>query len=481
MTRPSVDIKATLDEVEKLLQLEPALSPALVAAIRLLMSLVILLTGQLGLNSKNSSKPPASDPHRDKKSRAKSQAKPGGQPGHDGSTLEKFATPDEIRLLKIDRRTLPHGHQYADAGYESRQVIDMKISTVVTEYRAQVLINEQGKRYVADFPDGITRPIQYGSGIKSHAVYMSQFQLIPYLRVQNHFDDQLGIFLSCGSLFNFNQEAFNALENYEQIAKQQLAQAEVLHVDETGINMNGKGHWLHVASNEDWTHYAFHKKRGCVAMDDIGILPQFNGILCHDHWKPYYTYACAHSLCNAHHLRELERAWEQDGQQWALDLKTCLLQLDQRVKEAGGVLCAPDIEQYQTEYRAILARGEKESPPPDTDQPKGKRGRIKNTKSRNLLVRLRTFEADVLRFMVDARVPFTNNQAENDLRMTKVQQKISGCFRSEDGANMFCRIRGFLSTCRKHGITASDALYGLFEGRLPDFVSKITEANEGAE
>lgn len=473
VTRSSINIKATLDEVEKLLQLEPALSPTLVAAIRLLMSLVTLLTGQLGLDSKNSSKPPASDPNREKKSRAKNQAKPGGQPGHDGCTLEKFTIPDEILELKIDCRTLPHGHQYSDAGYESRQVIDIKMSTVVTEYRAQVVIDEQGKRYVADFPGGVTRPVQYGNGIKSHAVYMSQFQLIPYQRIQDHFDDQLGIFLSAGTLFNFNQAAFHALEEYEQIAKQQLMQADLLHADETSINMNGKRHWLHVAANEHWTHYAFHKRRGREAMNDIGILPRFKGILCHDHWKPYYTYDCKHALCNAHHLRELERAWEQDGQQWALALKTWLIQINQRVTEAAGVLCAPDIERYQIEYRAILARGEKESPPPDPGQQKGKRGRIKRTKSRNLLERLRAFEADVLRFMVDARVPFTNNQAENDLRMTKVQQKISGCFRSEEGANMFCRIRGFLSTCRKHGVTASDALYGLFEGKLPDFVNNI--------
>ena len=204
-------------------------------------------------------------------------------------------------------------------------------------------------------------------------------------------------------------------------------------------------------------------------MDEIGVLPRFTGTLCHDHWKPYYRYGCTHALCNAHHLRELTRAWEQDGQKWAQQMKKLLETINDKVQEAGGILDAETSEKYRRKYRKVLETAEIECPPPDRPDKKGKRGRIKKTKSRNLLERLRDYENDVLRFMDDERVPFTNNMGENDIRMTKVQQKISGCFRSMEGALIFCRIRSFLSTCRKQGIKASQALDNLFRGQLPDF------------
>jgi len=204
-------------------------------------------------------------------------------------------------------------------------------------------------------------------------------------------------------------------------------------------------------------------------MNDISILPKFKGILCHDHWKPYYTYECTHALCNAHHLRELTRAWEQDGQNWANQMKGLLETINHKVNEAGGVLDAKTAEKYRQNYRELIKIAEVECPEPERPVKKGKRGRIKRSKSRNLLERLRDYESDVLRFMDNELVPFTNNMGENDIRMTKVQQKISGCFRSIEGASFFCRIRSFLSTCRKQGIKASYALEGLFRGQLPDF------------
>ena len=200
----------------------------------------------------------------------------------------------------------------------------------------------------------------------------------------------------------------------------------------------------------------------------MGVLPHFNGVLCHDHWKPYFGFDCQHALCNAHHLRELERAWEQDKQEWARDMRDLLLQINQAVDDSEGQLETAESLKYRQKYRNLLDKAQIECPPPDESKKTNKRRRTKRSKARNLLERLMNYEMETLRFMDEEQVPFTNNRGENDIRMTKVQQKISGCFRSMEGASIFCRIRSYLSTCKKHGIRATEALRTLFEGRLPD-------------
>jgi len=250
----------------------------------------------------------------------------------------------------------------------------------------------------------------------------------------------------------------------------------VLHADETGINVGGKRYWLHNASSPGLSHFAPHAKRGGEAIEAIGILPGFQGILCHDHWKPYFHYGRVHALCNAHHLRELERAWEQDGQQWAQQVSVLLKEANKAVHDAGGCLDPAKAEQFRVRYRELLQQAELECPAPEPQPKNGRRGRVAKSKSRNLLERLQGFENDVLRFLDDPLVPFTNNQAENDLRMIKVQQKVSGCFRSMEGAEIFCRIRSYITTCRKQGITASEALRLLFQGQWPDFMNKATNS-----
>ena len=469
MTIGNVDVEATIERVKTQLAAEKDLSPALKSSLEVLLLLVTILLSRLGLNSKNSSKPPSTDPNRTKEPKSKSDRKPGGQNGHNGTTLQPVPDPDEIETLLIDRRTLPKG-RYQDVGYESRQVVDLDISKVVTEYRAQVLEDQQGKRFVAPFPEGVTRPIQYGVGVKVNAVYMSQYQLVPYNRIEDHFLDQMQMPISAGSVFNFNQEAYERLELFDRWVRTQLTLSSLIHGDETGINIGGKRNWLHNASNAKFTYFYPHSKRGCDALDEVSILPFFRGVLCHDHWKPYFQYGVSHALCNAHHLRELERAWEQDNQQWAKKMAELLKEINNATYDAGGHLDAIASEVYRSRYRALLEEADKECPPPDESLRNGRRGKLARSKSRNLLERLRDFEADVLRFMVEDEVPFSNNQAENDLRMTKVQQKISGCFRSLDGAKMFCRIRSYLSTCRKQGLTSSAALRLLFEGKSPQFM-----------
>jgi len=466
----SIDIQATIKKAQALVREDKQLSAATKSIVEILILVITLLANRLNLNSTNSSKPPSGDPNRIKSTRKKTGKKPGGQNGHIGTTLQKIDSPDFVKEIKVDRRTLPAG-RYRHDGFETRQVFDIDISRVVTEYRAQVLEDDKGNRFVAPFPEGVTKAVQYGTGLKAHSVYMSQFQLIPYNRIQDYFADQLHIPISEGSIFNFNKEAFDLLGDFEKQAKHELTASDVAHADETGINIGGIRRWLHCVGNESWTLYYPHEQRGMDAMIDMGVLPGFEGTLCHDHWKPYYKLECTHALCNAHHLRELTRAWDQDGQKWAKKLGDLLETINRRVIEAGGALDVGESKKYRLKYRSLLKRGDTECPAPIRPKEKGKRGRIKRSKSRNLLERLRDYEQDVLRFMDNERVPFTNNRGENDIRMTKVQQKISGCFRSMEGAKIFCRVRSYLSTCRKHGMKSSHALELLFNGKLPDFLA----------
>ena len=463
----NIDIEATIKKAQILVRDDKELSAATKSMFEVMILIITLLANRLNLNSTNSSKPPSSDPNRKKQPKRKTGKKSGGQKGHVGSTLKKVDDPDKVELIKIDRSALPPG-KYRQVGFDTRQVFDIDISRVVTEYRAQILEYDNGNRFVASFPENVTKAVQYGTGLKAHSVYMSQFQLVPYNRIQDHFADQLHIPISEGSIFNFNKEAYRLLIDFESRAKDELAASNVAHADETGINIGGKGHWLHCLSNDSWTLYHPHERRGLDAMNDMGVLPRFDGILCHDHWKPYYRIDCTHALCNAHHVRELTRAWEQDAQQWAQKLKNLLETINRKVSDAGGALDAKESEKYRRKYRNIIKQGEIECPEPIRPKKKGKRGRIKRSKSRNLLERLRDYEEDTLRFMDNELVPFSNNLSENDIRMTKVQQKISGCFRSTNGARIFCRVRSYLSTCRKQGIKSSEALELLFNGKLPD-------------
>jgi len=475
MTVGKIDVSEALKDVERTLVQDQSISPQVRAMLDLLVVIINLLCGKLGINSANSSTPPSQDPHRQRGSKRKARGikrKPGGQNGHPGTTLQPEENPDRTEIIEVDRRTLPRG-PYRSAGWESRQVIDIEISKVVTEYRAEIVEDAQGHQFVAEFPAGVTRPVQYGNRVKAQAVYMSQHQLVPYERVRDYFADQCTIPLSAGSLFNFNKEAFGLLETFESRVTRQLIVEPLLHADETGINVNGALVWLHSVSNHRWTLFLPHAHRGGEAMKAMGVLAHFQGTLCHDHWKPYFQFNCRHALCNAHHLRELERAWEQDGQRWAKKMQALLLEMNDATLKAGGCLSEKVARKWRSRYRNVLTRADRECPPPNPTDHSRKRGPIAKTKSRNLLERLREFESETLRFLTDPLVPFTNNQSENDIRMTKVQQKISGCFRSFQGAQIFCRVRSYLSTCRKHGLPPTEALQILFSGRLPDFIADL--------
>ena len=469
-----IDIQKTITDLKEQLSVDTMITPSLKATINVLLVIVSMLCNRLGLNSKNSNKPPSSDPNRTKKKLPKGKNKPGGQKGYNGTTLEQRENPDIINEILIDPNTLPPG-EYTRYGIKKRQVFDLEFKVIVTEYQAEIVINEQGQKFTASFPEGVTQPVQYGVGVKAHAIYLSQHQLLPYERIREYFTDQLSLPISSGTLYNFNIEAYECLQKTKalDIIKQQLKQEPVLHADETGINVNKKGNWLHVTCSAKWSYFYSHDKRGKETIDEAGVLPDYQGILVHDHWKPYFHYPCQHALCHAHHLRELEYASEHEKQSWAKQIKMFLQEVHNEVNLSGGRLGYARIKARLKEYNQLIAQAEKECPAPV--RPPGKKGRMKKSKSRNLLERLRNFKQEILRFMINPAVPFTNNQGERDIRMTKVHQKVSGCFRSETGARIFCAIRSYISSCRKQNISASVALGLLLSSHLPDIFTYQAE------
>jgi len=469
MVIENINIHESIERVRGLLSKEKDISPALKAAIEVIILALTLVWSRLAKNSLNSSKPPSQDPNRKKEKRSNGRSR-GGQNGHIGQNLKKVDDPDETIEHKISScKRCNKDLSFQDSeGYEARQVFDVEIKRFVIEHKAEIkTCGDCGLVNTGKFPEEASKAVQYGAGVKSLSTYMSLYQLIPYNRVEDFFRDQIGLPISSGSIYNFNLEAFNKLEEFEKQIKGKLINSAINHSDETGININGEKAWLHCVSNSRWTYFYPHYKRGTDAMEEMGILPKYGGILCHDHWKPYYSYNCTHALCNVHHLRELEYAHEEDKQEWAFVMKNFLIETNNAVNKAGGNLDGAETDKYRRRYRSILLEGEKECPLPEKE--KGKRGRQKKSKSRNLLERLRDYEEDVLIFMQNKIVPFSNNQAENDIRMTKVQQKISGCFRAMEGAKIFCRVRSYLSTARKNSIGSLQAMRMLFMGSLPNF------------
>lgn len=434
------------------------------------------LESRLNTNSKNSNKPPSSDGFKRTKSlRKKSGKKSGAQKGHPGHTLKMIDNPDKIQVHRV-KQCRDCGTSLADQAAESvekRQVFDMPpLKLIVTEHQAeQKTCPHCGACNKASFPENVTRPVQYGPEIKAFAIYLNQYQLIPYDRTGELLKDLFGQPFSEGSLFTANQACYDALADAEQEIKQQLLNSPVVHCDETGARVEGKTNWLHTVSTPDLTCYSIHPKRGSDAMDEMGILPFYTGIAKHDFWSAYFKYtSCDHSFCNDHHLRELTWVIENEHQAWAQQMHDLLLDAKAAVDEAKeNSKTRLELEQlmdFVSRYSNIIALGYRENPFFEVwPKPKGKRGKPKKTKARNLLERLDKHRMETLNFMYDFRIPFGNNQAERDIRMTKVQQKISGGFRSMQGAKIFCRIRGYISTVKKNSVPVLGAIQDALLGR----------------
>lgn len=434
---------------------------------------VLKFEGQINKDSHNSHKPPSSDGFKKKlrnNLREKSDRKSGGQKGHCGHTLEMSNTPDEVKDYWVNN-TCDCGinlDTVEATEYERRQVFDIpRVKPTVTEHRAWIKrCPGCGKIHKAKFPKHIQGPVQYGERVKATAIYLNHYQLIPLERSGEMFENLFQLPISEGSLIRFTQQAYNGLEKTNEAIVEKIRTSAVGHFDESGMYVEKKRGWLNVAATQLFTHYFYHNKRGKEAMDTVGILPHFTGTAVHDGLKAYFLYMCKHGLCNVHHLRELIFQIEHCNQSWALEMKKHLLCIKQSVESTKGEgkssLEKETIECFEKKYHEIIDRGYKENPIIPKPKIPGKRGRQAQSSALNLLDRFKKYHDAVLRFMYDFNVPFDNNLSERDGRMVKLQQKISGCFRTIDGANKFCRIRSFISTIKKHGHNVFDSLHKIF-------------------
>jgi len=422
------------------------------------------LKRQLGLNSKNSGKPPSSDglkkPPRVKSLRERSKNPSGGQAGHKGETLRQVDNPDVIQKHTV--RNCAHCRARLTAamatGVMKRQVFDIpKPRLEVTEHQA-LIYTCTGCHGVtkAAFPEGATSAVQYGPRVQAAAVYLSFSQLLPEDRVAETMDDLFGISLCPATVSAMGAKRAWDLKPLADSIALQVAAASVKHLDETGFRIGGRTQWLHVASTMGLTSYRVSPRRGS--------LPSLmTGVVLHDHWKPYYTMTGVdHALCNAHHLRELKALIKIEKEPWARRMYKLLIKACRTVKRAiardAEALAARTLQRLDRLYEAIVVSGLAFHRARPALLKKGARGRQPRRTGYNLLLRLRTYKTDVLRFARNFAVPFTNNQAERDIRMMKVKQKISGCFRSQAGAENFATLRAVISTARKQSWNVLDTL-----------------------
>ena len=432
------------------------------------------LQDQLAKNSGNSGKPPGSDglkKPRTRSLRQKTGRKPGGQKGHQGHTLRMSDKPDHIEPHHLDQ--CPHCQgdlsSISPSGYARLQVFDVPpVRLEVTEHQAEIKGCPHCRITVqAEFPPEVTHPVQYGSRLKAQASYLNNYHFIPHARTVELFGDFYGHTPAPALVKEANQAVETGSEPALAAIYDQLIQAEVEHFDESGLRVAGQTQWLHVAGTEALTYYQVHPKRGQEAMRDIGILPNFNGRAVHDHWPSYQTFDnCDHAYCNAHHLRELQFVTDQYQQPWAQQMAQLLLDIKAEVDQTALVAdaLAPErITHFEQRYDDILQQGFQANLPP-TDPPPKQRGRPKQSPPKNLLDRLDQHKPEVLAFMYDFRIPFDNNLAERDVRMVKVKQKVSGAFRTEQGAKTFCAIRSYISTVRKQGGNIIDAIQDAING-----------------
>jgi transposase len=428
------------------------------------------LRARAGMNSKNSSKPPSSDGYAKpppKTRRVRSGKKPGKQPGSEGNHLAQVAEADELVIHRPDSCD-SCGSDLVNApvtGTVTRQVFDLPPrSVVVTEHRSQRRRCACGTTTTAGFPAEAIGPACYGPVLRAHVCYLVVRQHIPIKRVAELLCDAYGIPVSTGAIVAMVQEGSNRLGSFLDSLADRLRDTEIVHADETGLRVGGDLHWVHATSSRAHSLYHLDTHRGRKAMDAMDVLAHLRGVLVHDGWQPYRDYTeVDHALCNAHHLRELDGiSGNHQDQGWAHHMAALLSATWTEVlaaKDHGVTSLDPAaLDRIRTDYDTIIEAGRLVNPPAVRT---GKRGRPRNTLSANLLRRLDIYRDDILRFADDFRVPFDNNEAERSVRMVRVQQKISGGFRSVEGARSWLRVRSYVATAIKQGMNPLDALVRL--------------------
>lgn len=424
------------------------------------------LRARLGMNSRNSSKPPSSDgfdrPSTPRSLRQKTGRKPGKQPGGQGFGLAHVTDPDRVITHTPDTCSGCGNdlETFPVTGMSKRQVFDVPpIERVVTEHRSVEKVCVCGYRTRGVFPDSVSSSSVYGPGVRALGVYLLVRQHIPVARCAEMLADVLGVPVSTGWVAGMLEKTAPLAAEPLEIVRDVLASAPVVHCDETVCRVGGKNAYVHVASTKDVTLLYGPAKRSKEAFDAFGVLPGYQGVIVHDGYGVYRMYDTSHSLCNVHHLRELAGVSENTDQSWASGMSECLTRLHREVKDAKARgdtrLCQKVLDHHMACYAAVINEGITENPLPE-----GKR--VKRSKARCLLDRLDGFRDDVLRFATDFRVPFDNNLAERDFRMVKIQTKISGGWRTPEGAKAFLAIRSYISTAIKHHQNPLAAITSLF-------------------
>lgn len=442
---------------------------ALWKQVQTLVAKVAELEGRLAKNSRNSNKPPSSDGFNkpNPKSLRHTGEKPsGGQIGHKGHTLKQVDEPDNIVVhappsnCDVCQRSL-HNTTVA----ETRQVFDLPpLRYEVTEHQVMQVRCACGKVHSGEFPKEVSSPVQYGPAVLAAVVHLTHHHMLPVERTAALMGDLFHLPMSDATVIKASKDARKHLGPTVAAIANALQNAPILHADETGMRVAKSLHWMHVLATGTLTWMARHAKRGKEAFDTLAILPKFQGTLIHDGWKPYNELGCLHGLCNGHHLRELTYVFEDMQQTWAGSMIELLVAACHEISTAGTVLSKQRVDFFHHAYEDLLVAGETLNPRVASS---GKRGRAKQSKPTNLLTRLREKRDDVWRFMTDPGVPFTNNVAEQAIRMPKVKQKISGGFRTENGADTFCVIRSYLATLHKQGANLFEALTQTFKGHPP--------------
>ncbi len=433
------------------------------------------LEERLAKDSRTSSKPPSSDglARQPRRSRRPTGKRPGGQAGHPGHSLSMVEQPDEVvrHRPQVCSQCRADLSDVAGSVTDRRQVMDVPEMRLLTkEHQIETICCPIcHTRIFGSFPATVTAPVQYGPNIQALAVYLHQGQLLPTARTCETLAAITGCQIAEGTLIQWSELAAERLAPTVERIAALIATSRLQHGDETGIRIYGMLHWLHVNCTNFLTHLAWHASRGREAMDEIGIWPRFVGRGMHDRLASYDAYGCAHSICGAHLVRDCAGVAEQEQQEWASEMQDFLLDLHDGCQQwrLRHLTAVPAIERddWVARYFEILAAGYAAQAPPPASSPGSRKGRPRQSKAKNLLDALLLRADQVLALLDDLRIPFTNNQAERDLRWAKVQQKISGTFRSATGASAFCHIRSYLSTMQKQGHSMLSALTAVFHGQ----------------